>query len=183
MNSTILYIILIVILIINLSIFSKYNKLISLQNKIKKAQGSIDIYSNKRFELIPNLVECIKSYSKYESDTLEKIVNLRSNYQQQEKRNIKQVEKMNNELNKYLAIVEAYPELKANTNYMNLQKELSEVEDELETARHTYNEEVTEYNTTIESVPTNIIATIFNFKKAELFKIEDTKKENIKIDI
>ncbi len=180
---SIIYIVLIIVLIINLSIFSKYNKFIELQNRIKKGQASIDIYSNKRFDLIPNLVECIKSYSKYESNTLEDIVSLRSSYQQQKNMNIKQVEKMNNELNKYLAIVEAYPELKANDQYLSLQQELKEVEDELENARHRYNDVVTTYNTAIESVPSNIVAAIFAFKKAELFQIEAAKKENISIKL
>ena len=125
MNSTILYIVLIIVLIINFIIFTKYNQLITALNKVKKAQGSIDIYSNKRFDLIPNLVECVKGYSKHESDTLEKIVKLRTDYQKNDNKNIKQVEKMNNELNKYLAIVESYPELKADSQFMNLQKELS----------------------------------------------------------
>ena len=180
---SIIYIVLIIVLIINLNIFSKYNKFIELQNRIKKGQASIDIYSNKRFDLIPNLVECIKSYSKYEGNTLEEIVSLRSSYQQQNNMNIKQVEKMNNDLNKYLAVVEAYPELKANEQYLSLQHELKEVEDELENARHRYNDIVTTYNTVIESVPNNIIAAIFAFKKAELFQIEDAKKENIKVDV
>ena len=178
-----IYIILIVILIINLIIFAKYNQIIRLQNRVKKSQASIDIYSNKRFDLIPNLVECIKSYSKYESNTIENIVSLRSNYQQQKNMNIKDVEKMNNELNKYLAVVEAYPDLKANTQYMSLHQELKEVEDELEKARHDYNDDVTDYNTIIESVPTNIIASIFAFKRAELFQIDNDKKENIKLDL
>ena len=180
---SLIYIILIVIFIINLCIFGKYNKLIKLQNRIKKSQASIDIYSNKRFDLIPNLVECIKSYSKYESNTIENIVSLRSSYQQQKNMNIKDVEKMNNELNKYLAVVEAYPDLKANTQYMSLHGELKEVEDELERARHIYNDTVTDYNTLIESVPTNIIASIFAFKKAELFHVENEKKENVKIEL
>ena len=180
---SLVYIILIVIFIINLCIFDKYNKLIKLQNKIKKSQASIDIYSNKRFDLIPNLVECIKSYSKYESNTIESIISLRSNYQQQKNMNIKDVEKMNNELNKYLAIVEAYPDLKANTQYMSLHSELKEIEDELERARHQYNDNVTDYNTLIESVPTNIIASIFAFKKAELFHVDSVKKENVKVEL
>ena len=90
---------------------------------------------------------------------------------------------MNEELNKYLAIVENYPDLKANTQYMNLQKELGEIEDELQMARHRYNDEVTEYNTLIESIPSNIVASMFAFKKAELFKVDNYKKENIKLDL
>ncbi|MEE3343123.1 MAG: LemA family protein [Bacilli bacterium] len=179
----IIYIALIIILIINIFIFSNYNKLIYLLNRVKKAQASIEIYLNKRFELIPNLVECVKGYSKYEGDTLENIVSLRKNYSEEKSIDIKKASKMNNDLTKYLAIVEAYPELKADSQYMNLQKELKNIEDELENARHRYNDVVTNYNTTIESVPSNIVASIFGFNKAELFQVESNKKENVKVEL
>ena len=178
-----IYIILTVILIIIIVIFVMYNKLIKLLNKVKKAKANIAIYPNKRFDLIPNLVECVKSYSKYEGTTLEDIVVLRNNYKGNEHMNIGQVSEMNDKLNQYLAIVENYPNLKANTQYLDLQKELSEIEDELQRARHIYNDEVTEYNTVIESIPSNIVASMFAFKKADLFQIEEHKKENIKLDL
>ena len=165
-----IYIICIVLLIIILIIFGMYNKLIKLLNRVKKAKANIEIYSNKRFDLIPNLVECVKSYSKYEGTTLEDIVALRNNYKGNEHMNIGQVSEMNDRLNQYLAIVENYPDLK-------------EIEDELERARHIYNDEVTEYNTVIESVPSNIVASMFAFKHAELFQIEEHKKENVKINL
>lgn len=181
--NTIIYIVLIIILIINLFIFRKYNVLINLQNRVKRSQASIEIYLNKRFELIPNLVETVKGYSKYEGNTLEDIVSLRNNYNEQKNINIKEASEMNNDLTKYLAIVEAYPDLKANTQYMNLQNELKSIEDELEKSRHRYNDVVTKYNIVIESVPSNIVASIFGFKKAELFQVEANKKENININL
>ena len=177
----IVYIILIVLLILIFIIFAVYNKLIKLQNKVKKAKANIEIYLNKRFDLIPNIVECIKSYSKYESSTLEDIVRLRNNYNEQKNMSIKKAEQMNDKLNNYLAVFESYPELKANTQYLNLQDELSKIEKELERARQIYNEEVTEYNTSVEMVPNNIIASIFAFKKAELFQTDNHKKENINL--
>ena len=178
-----IYIICIVLLIVIFIIFGMYNKLIKLLNRVKKAKANIEIYSNKRFDLIPNLVECVKSYSKYEGTTLKDIVDLRNNYKGNEHLNIGQVSEMNDKLNQYLAIVENYPDLKANTQYMSLQSELKEIEDELERARHIYNDEVTEYNTVIESIPSNIVASMFAFKHAELFQIEEHKKENIKINL
>ena len=178
-----IYIICLVLLIVIFIIFGKYNKLIKLLNRVKKAKANIEIYSNKRFHLIPNLVECVKSYSKYEGTTLEDIVALRNNYKGNKHLNIGQVSEMNDKLNQYLAIVENYPNLKADTQYMSLQSELKEIEDELERARHKYNDEVTEYNTVIESVPSNIVASIFAFKHAELFQIEEHKKENVKINL
>lgn len=179
----IVYIILTVILFVILIIFALYNKLIKLLNRVKKAKANIEIYSNKRFDLIPNLVECVKGYSNHESTTLEDIVALRSNYSKSKKLNIEQVKNMNEQLNKYLAIVENYPELKANEQYLNLQKELRNIEDELERARRIYNDEVTEYNTLTETIPSNIIASIFAFKKAQLFQIEDSKRENVKVEL
>ena len=180
---TIVYIILTIILIIILVILSKYNQMITLLNKVKKSSANIEIYLKKRFDLIPNIVECVKGYSKYEKDTLESIISIRNNYDNQQNLSIEEAVKMNNQLNKYLAIVEKYPELKADEHYLSLQKQLNDIENELVDTRRRYNEEVTKYNTLIETVPSNIVASIFAFKKAELFKIEDENKENIKIKL
>ena len=182
MSDTI-YIILTVLLIIIIIILAIYNKLIKLKNNVKKTKANIEIYLNKRFDLIPNIVECVKSYSKYENETLESIVSLRKNYSEQAHINIKEAEKINNSLNSLLAIVENYPELKANTQYLNLQNELRNIENELEYARIRYNDVVTKYNTKIETVQSNLIASIFAFKKAELFKTDNPKKENIKVEL
>lgn len=179
----IVYVILAVVLVVIIIILAIYNKMIKLKNNVKKAKANIEIYLNKRFDLIPNIVECVKSYSKYENETLESIVSLRSNYTEQKSINIKTAENMNNSLNKLLAIVENYPELKANANYMNLHNELRNIEDELEISRTKYNDVVTKYNTKVETIPHNLVAGIFGFKKAELFKTEDSKKENIKINL
>ena len=177
------YIILFVILVVIILIFMIYNKLIKLLNKVKKAKANIEIYSNKRFDLIPNLVECVKGYSKHESTTLEDIVALRNNYNQNKDFNMKQAGQMNNRLNQLLAVVENYPNLKADAQYMSLQNELKEIEDELEMARRRYNDVVTSYNTVIESVPSNVVASIFAFKHAELFTIDEHKRENVKINL
>jgi len=178
-----IYIILAVLLVIIVIILTIYNKLIKLKNKVKKAKANIEIYLNKRFDLIPNIVECVKSYSKYENQTLESIVALRNNYTEQKNINIKDAKNMNNSLNKLLAIVENYPELKANANYMSLHNELHNIEDELEVSRIRYNDIVTTYNTKVETIPSNIVASIFGFKKAELFKTENNKTENIKVKL
>ncbi len=180
---TLIYIILTVILIIILVILALYNKLIHLHNRVRKIKANIDVYLNKRFDLIPNLVECVKSYSKYEGKTLKDIVQLRSDYTKQKDLGVNKSGELNNQLNKYLAVVEAYPELKANTQYLDLQNELANIENQLERARKEYNDVVTSYNTTIETVPSNLVAGIFNFRKAELYHTEDSKKENIKVKI
>ncbi len=181
--SDFVYIILFVILIVIIIILFMYNRLVRLYNKVKKSKSNIEVCLNKRFDLIPNLVECVKSYGDYESETLENIISLRNDYNKTENMKISEVNDWDKRLNKYLAVVENYPDLKANTEYMNLQKELRDIEDQLQRARNIYNDEATNYNIAIEVVPSNIIAIIFDFKKVDLFKIEDTKKENIEIKI
>ena len=180
---TIIYITLTIVLIIILIILSKYNQMIKLLNKVKKSSANIEIYLKKRFDLIPNLVECVKGYSKYEKDTLENIISLRKDYDSHQDLNIKEATIMNNQLNKYLAIVENYPELKANEQYLSLQRQLNDIENELVYTRRTYNEEVTKYNTLIETIPSNIVASMFAFKKAELFQISKEEEKNIKIKL
>ena len=181
--NTVIYIILITILIVILIILANYNKLIRLLNGVKNAKSNIDIYLNKRFDLIPNLVETVKGYSKHESKTLEDITKLRNNFKEQKNLDINKAAKMDNELTKFLAIVEAYPDLKANTQYMNLQRELTSIEDEIQHSRSTYNHYVTKYNTAVETIPSNFIASIFGFKKAKLYETEPDKKENVKVSL
>lgn len=172
----------VVFAVIVIIVFSKYNKLVKLQNKVKQAKSGIDVYLNQRFDLIPNLVECVKGYIKHEKDLLEKIAKMRSEYMQGNK-NLKNAEKINGEINKIIAIAEKYPDLNSSEQFLNLQKNLSKIESQLQAARRIYNNEVTKYNTKINVVPDNIIAKIFRFKEAELFEIEEYKKSNINVDI
>ena len=174
-------VLIVVIVIILLVILSKYNKLVKQKNSVKQAQSGIDVYLNQRFDLIPNLVECVNGYAKHEEQVLEKITQLRAKYSKS--KDLKEAEKLNNGINQIIAVAEQYPELKASEQFLNLQKSLSKMESQLQAARRIYNNEVTAYNTTINTVPTNIIAKMFNFKEAELFTIEDYKKENIQVDL
>ena len=173
----------IVLGIIVLIIFGMYNSLVKKMNKVKQAKSGIDVYLNQRFDLIPNLVECVKGYSKYEKEVLENVVKLRTQYINNKKTNLKEAEELNNNINKIIAIAENHPELKASEQYLNLQKNLSKMESQLQAARRIYNSEVTNYNTKIATVPTNIIAKLFGFKEADLFIIEEYKKENIEINL
>ena len=169
--------------IITLIIFGMYNSIVRMNNKVKQAKSGIDVYLNERFDLIPNLVECVKGYSKHEKEIFENIVNLRTQYMNNKKTNLKQAEELNNSINKIIAVAENYPELKASEQYLNLQKSLSKMESQLQAARRIYNNEVTNYNTKITTVPSNIIASLFGFKEADLFTIEEYKKENIEINL
>lgn len=175
-------IIIISLLIIILAfIAGTYNKLIRLSNKAKQSKQGIDIYLKQRFDLIPNLVECVKAYAKHEKDTLEKVTELRKDYDKDQ--SLKQGELVNNELNKIIALAESYPEIKASENYLNLQKNLSKMESQLQAARRIYNSDVTRYNIAIQTIPTNIIASLFGFKEKELFEIEESQKENVEVNI
>lgn len=169
----------ILVILILFIIAIEYNKFKKLQNKVKQSKSAIDVYLNKRFDLIPNLVECVKGYSKYEQSTFEKIMELRNQYSKNG--NLEDGKAGYAEFNRLIAVVEKYPELKASEQFLNLQNSLQKIEDELQAARRLYNGDVTLYNTTIETFPNSIFAKIFSCKKADLFEIEDLKKDNINI--
>lgn len=175
-----MYIVLIIVIVLLIVVLIQYNSLINLRNKVKQAKSGIDIFLNQRFDLIPNLVECVKGYSKHEKEIFENISQLRAEYVKS--KDLKQAEKLNNGINEIMALAENYPDLKASEQYLNLQKNLSKIESELQAARRIYNIEVTNYNTAISVVPKNIVANMFGFKEEELFEIEDNKRENIKVN-
>ena len=173
---------LIVLIIITGSIISIYNKFIRKGNRVKEATSQIDVLLNQRFDLIPNIVETVKGYTKHESKTLEDLTKLRTSYNNNGF-SIAQAQDVDKKFNNVMLLAESYPDLKANTQFLSLQNTLREIENKLVYARSNYNNSVTSYNNLIESVPSNIIAKMFAFEKQELFKLEDIKKENIKIDL
>ena len=173
---------LIVLIIITGSIISIYNKFIRKGNRVKEATSQIDVLLNQRFDLIPNIVETVKGYTKHESKTLEDLTKLRTSYNNNGF-SIAQAQDVDKKFNNVMLLAESYPDLKANTQFLSLQNTLRVIENKLVYARSNYNNSVTSYNNLIESIPSNIIAKMFAFEKQELFKLEDTKKENIKIDL
>lgn len=168
----VLLIVLLIVMIEVIKIIKKYNHILKLHNNVKQSRSGIDVYLNQRFDLIPNLVECVKAYSDHEKDVIENIVKMRADYNGG-KKYIKNAERISNDMNKLLMIAEDYPDLKASEQFLNLQKSLQKMENQLQAARRIYNVDVTEYNTYIKSVPTNIVAAIFGFKEEELFEIEE----------
>ena len=162
-------------------ILVSYNSIIASKHRVSQARSTIDIYLNQRFDLIPNLVECVKEYEKHEQKIFEETINLRNSYLDSKKLNKAYL--LNSKCNSILAIAENYPDLKASTNFLHLQKSLIKMESQLQAARRLYNSEVTNYNTKLNTIPTNLIAKIFNFQEENLFQIEEYKKENINIDI
>lgn len=173
-------ILLIIVIILSGMIIGTYNKFIRKNNRVKEKESQIDVLLNQRFDLIPNIVECVKGYAKHESSTLEELTSLRSSYNNHGF-SIEETESIDKKFNNVMMLAESYPDLKANTQFLSLQNNLNEIENKLSYARSNYNNVVTSYNNLVESVPSNIIAKMFVFEKKELFKLDIDKKEDIKI--
>ena len=176
-----LMIVLIVFVLIYIIVVN--NGIIKSKNRVKQSKSSIDVYLNQRFDLIPNLVECVKAYMEYKKDVLETITKEREKYMNDSKKDLKEAGKINSTCNYILATAENYPDLKASEQFLELQKALTKTENQIQAARRLYNSDVTSYNTKIKTFPTVLIATLFHHKEAELFEIEDYKKENVNIDM
>jgi LemA protein len=152
-----------------------YNKLVKLKNLVAEAWSGIDVQLKKRYDLIPNLVETVKGYAAHEKETFENVTRARAAAQQAS--TVQDQQAAENTLNRALmnlvAVAEQYPELKANTNFLELQAQLSQVEGDIEKARRYYNGNVREQNTLIESFPSNIVANLFSFAKSVFFELEN----------
>lgn len=166
--------IVILCIIIALCLFLEFNSIIYLKNRAKRSYSVIDVFLKKRFDLIPNLVETVKGYTKYEGETLENLVKLRNSF---EDGDYKAGEKLNDTYNKLIALTENYPKLKASENFLQLQKELTKVENEIQAARRLYINDVTNYNTKIEKFPHMIFALIIGARPMKLlsFATEEVK--------
>lgn len=178
---TIALIVILVILV--LYVIITYNKFVTLKKQMNNSYSVIDVYLKKRFDLISNLVEVTKGYANYEQDVLTKITEYRTAYNQHKDKDA--LNKLNEEYNNLILVVENYPDLKASEQFLKLQKSLIKVESELQAARRIYNSDTTKYNTKLNVFPSNIIGKIFNFKEGDLFELEDRKieGENIKVDM
>ena len=184
-----------VIVFIIVFIVGIYNKLITLRNRYKNAYSQIDVQLKRRYDLIPNLVETAKAYLKHEKETLEAVINARNQAQAANdqaaaqpgdagpmKQLLGAEAALTGAMGKFFALVENYPDLKANQNMMQLSEELTSTENRVAFARQSYNDSVTTYNSEREKFPNNMIANNFGFKEAVLFLIEDEKeKEAVKV--
>ena len=166
-----------------LYVISTYNNLISLRNKKDDQWSQIDVQLKRRADLIPNLVEIVKGYAKHESKTLESVIEARNTYVSAKtpEEEMKASGEVTKALNKLFALSEAYPELKANENFLGLQKDVSDTEDKISYARQFYNDSVLTYNNKVQMFPSNIIAGMFNFTKASFFEVSESEKETPKI--
>ena len=137
----------------------------------------------RRFDLIPNLVETVKGYTKHEKETLENVIKARNTYISADSlgEQLKADGELTQAISKLFALTESYPDLKANENFNNLQSELSEIEQKIVYARQFYNDAVLKLNNKIEMFPSNIIASMFNFKKKEFFEAQKEERENVKV--
>ncbi len=178
-------VLLIIIAIIAIYIIMTYNGFVSDKNKIKNSWSQIDIELQRRFDLIPNLVESVKGYIDHEEKVFSEITELRTSWASAE--NINQKAELNNQLSESLktviAVAENYPDLKSSENFIQLQEELQNTENKISSSKQLYNTAVTTYNIKLETFPSNIIASNFKFTPEELFKIKDESiKQNIKIN-
>ncbi|GMV90167.1 MAG: membrane protein [Chthonomonas sp.] len=161
-----------------------YNGLVSLRQQTNNAWAQIDVQLKRRYDLIPNLVETVKGYMKHEQDTLEKVIQARNRAVSASSVHDKAAAETQvaAALTGFFALAESYPDLKANTNMIELQEELRSTENKISYARQYYNDIVTAYNTKIEAFPSNIFASMFSFKPKELFEIEvAAEREAVKV--
>ncbi len=174
-----------IVVLIMIWFIGSYNSFVSLKNKVEEGFGAMDIFLKKRYDLIPNFVETVKGYAKHESETLEKVIAAR-NMAAGSKTMEDQIANENvfqSTLKSLFAVTEAYPDLKANQNFIALQNKLSELETEIERSRRFYNAIVVKFNTKVEMFPSNIIAGMFKFTKKPLYEIKDeAQRENVKVE-
>ena len=172
-----------IIVVIALFIIGIYNSLVQLRNKVRNQWSQIDVVLKTRADLIPNLVETVKGYAKHENETLEAVIQARNTYVSATtpEDQMKASGEITNALTKLFALSESYPELKANTNFMDLQQKLTETEDKIRYARQFYNDAVNKYNNKVEMFPSNFVAGMFHFEAAKLFEIAEADREAPKV--
>lgn len=178
--------IIVVVLIVLLIVYvvAVYNSLVADRNKVKNAWSQIDVELQRRFDLIPNLVESVKGYMEHEEKILSEVAELRSSWASAT--TVAEKSTLNNQLTESLkslmAIAENYPDLKANQNFLELQNELENTENKISYSRRDYNDTVTRFNIKLEAFPSNLVASAFKFEKEELFEVkDDSVRENVKV--
>lgn len=176
----VMYIIIGVVVVLVVSVFVTYNSLIQLRNKVKEAFSTMDVYLKKRYDLIPNLVDIVKGYAKHETDTLQEVTKMRVNAQKGDLNTAIDSEvKIGDALQSLLVVVEKYPDLKANTNFLDLQERLSKMEEEIAFSRRYYNGSVREYNNKCQMFPFNLIAGMFGFKALPMYQVESEQERKV----
>ena len=172
-----------VVVAVGLWLISSYNSMVKLRNMVKNSWAQIDVQLKRRFDLVSNLVETVKGYAAHEKEVLEKVTQARSMVQSAQ--SIEQRQQAENQLTNTLrslfAVAEAYPQLKANDNFRDLQQQLSELEGKIAFARQFYNDTTMKYNTTIQSFPTNLLAGMFGFQSLPYFEVDDIQRQAVQV--
>lgn len=172
-----------IVVLVVLYIWFTYNSLVVLRERIKEALSGIDVQLKRRYDLIPNLIETVKGYAKHEKEVFENVTKARASLMHAE--SPKEKAEANNMLTGALktlfAVAEAYPNLRASENFLNLQEELADTEDKISYSRQFYNTNVLDYNTKIKMFPGSIIASQFGFKEEEFFETEGSEKQPVKV--
>lgn len=169
----------IIVLILIIYFVATYNGLVSMRNRVRDEWSQIDVELKRRADLIPNLIETVKGYAKHEKSTLDSVVEARNkmNASTNKEEEIKANNMITDALNRLFALSEAYPDLKANENFVSLQADLKDTEDKIALSRRMYNDTVLTLNNKIEMFPSNIIAKMFKFKQEVFFNAEENEKE------
>ncbi|MDP4178484.1 MAG: LemA family protein [Bacillota bacterium] len=175
------YIIIIIIILLVIWVMAAYNGFVKGKNLVKEAWSGIDVQLKRRYDLIPNLIETVKGYAGHEKKLFEDIANLRS--QSMKSDNVKEKSEAESQLTGTLrtlfAVAESYPQIKSNENFMELQKSLERIEEEMQLARRYYNGTVRNFNTNIETFPNVLISSAFGFKKYDFFEVEDAAERKV----
>ena len=184
MNPWLIIIVCILVLIV-LYVIITFNSLVKLKNNTEEAFATMDVYLKKRWDLIPNLVEIVKGYSKYEKSAIESIIKLR-NISYNDMTNEQKIyanKTLSNDLSKLFVLAEAYPDLKANSNFLSLQESLEKIETDIAQSRKYYNATIKEYNIKVSVIPSTLVAKMFGYKKKSMYEINNEEKDNVKIDM
>ena len=178
-----LWIVLIVVGILILILILSYNSLVRIRNQVENAWAQIDVQLKRRFDLIPNLIETVKGYAKHEKTVLEEVTKARTAFMgaSSVKDKARAENMLEGTLKTLFAVSENYPQLRANENFLQLQEELSGTESKIAYSRQHYNDMVLSYNNKVQSFPTQILASMFNFEEKEVYPIPEEERKNIKV--
>lgn len=172
-----------IVLVIGLLVMSNYNKLVRLRNGAEEAFKTIDVYLKQRYDLIPNLVNTVKGYTKHESGVLENIVALRSQAMNAGGKDGGAAENaLSGALKTVFALAENYPDLKANSEFSKLQDTLNHLEESIQRARRFFNASARDLNNAVEVFPSNLIANTFGFQRVEYFQVDESETQNVKVE-
>ncbi|MBD9098776.1 LemA family protein [bacterium] len=172
-----------IVVIILLWFIATYNTLIGLRNRTRDQWSQIEVQLKRRADLIPNLVETVKGYAKHEKSTFEEVVKARNTFSSAstKEEEIKASGELSGVLNRLFALAEAYPELKANENFVDLQENLKDSEEKISMMRQFYNDTVLTYNNKVQTIPSNIVANLCHFKEETFFKVDEKDREVPKV--